>query len=511
MADPQPPPSQRRFKVKANVHRKTAEERAVFIQAEALRQANQIQSQPSQAQHDSGRRAGPVHRDQRLRNQETASVFSSTGGVASSRSKPTHTVSGTEELVQRAERDEIVGVGGEPSEKARAGFEGRGKTATTTRKAPGRQAKAITKKDDISYISDDEGDNGEGDAVDIEDIDRISISSGGDDEEEEDDVVLYHRRRVNKIPKPNLGLRPVRAARDLQERGDDHVEAYTKARRKRREKGKAKAEADGDIMDLDGEDEETAVTFKEITSVADDKTASLPHSPTKRRRKSSTKDTKPQFETMEERAERERYTVELRKMRNELSKRTLEHHPPLGDEDDKEALKSAQEGRLYLFQFPPLTPMLINPSTHHPDVKLEPSADSNAPVASQAPAEPKIKKEDGGVETRTQTTTTETDKPRLLTAANTSALPAGLAGRLNVHQSGKVTLEWGAGESGDGGGGGDMENTKQTSLEVKWGSEVDFLQDVVLTSGSESERKAWALRQVRKKFVVVPDWGKIYA
>jgi DNA-directed RNA polymerase III subunit RPC4 len=91
------------------------------------------------------------------------------------------------------------------------------------------------------------------------------------------------------------------------------------------------------------------------------------------------------------------------------------------------------------------------------------------------------------------------ERAKVLTADG-ARLPSGFAGKLNVHKSGKVTLEWG-----------------ETNMEVKWGSEVDFLQDVVLAVGDRGEepgaaetRSAFALGQVRKKFVVIPDWQKIY-
>jgi RNA polymerase III RPC4 len=497
----------------------TPEERAANIQAEALRQANQIHLRPSQTQQDVGRRTGPVQREPRIRSQDTGSVFSSAGAATGSRAKSTHAVSGTEELVQQAEGGDLGTVGREASGKVKA-IRGTGdKPDATTKKATGRQAKSIIKKDDVIYLSDDQAEEDEGKAVDIEDIDRISISSGADDEGEQD-VVLLGRRRINKTPKPKLGLRPVRAARDPFARGDGQNEVYTKVRRKGTgRKQNNDDQGHGDKMDLDNEDDGIAVTAKQTTPIAEEKTVLPSQSPMKRRRKSSSKDTKPQFETIEERAEGERYTSELRKLRNELST-DFTDHPQEDEKSHRADLRQPQDGRLYLFQFPPLTPMLIDPS-HQPEIKPEPTADSNAPAAaSTVPTEPQVKKEDG-VDAKAQPTTAaarptaEPGKPRLHTAANGPSLPAGLAGKLNVHQSGKVTLEWGVGGSGGG-------SKKQTNLEVKWGTEVDFLQDVVLASGAEEGvggggggggnqgRKAWALRQVRNKFVVVPDWGRIY-
>lgn len=517
MAESSKPP-QRHFKVKTGIQRQSAKQRAAAIQAEALRQANEAQPDSSQPKQDAGRRTGSVQRDQRIRNQNTGGVFSATGAAISSRTRSGHAVSGTEEFVERAEnRGALKDVGeGSSNIKADAGAEGH--SAAPGKRVSRKLAKSATGKDDVVYVSDDEAEGIEGKAVDIEDIDRISISSGEEDEED-DDLVVSCSRRIKKPPKPFQGLRPVRAARDPQH-DENREEALDQVIRKVKGKAKSKADADqGDKMDLDEDDDDIAVTTKQPAPVPDVKVGiPPPASPTKRRRKSSTKDVKPQFETIEERAERERYTSELRKLRDELSPRNIKQ--PLKTEDSlaDPTLNPAQEGRLYLFQFPPLTPMLVNPSLSQPEIKSEPRSDSptdpqqpsSAPPSTSAakPADhPQIKKEDGIQITGPQ------DPPKLLTAANiASVLPAGLAGRLNVHQSGKVKLEWGAAAANQDG----ATTATATNLEVKWGSEVDFLQDVVLLSsggegegGGSGERKAWALRQVRNKFVVVPDWGRI--
>ena len=490
MPDSQPPaPPPRQYKTRVGVRRKTAEERAASIQAEALRQADQIQPQPSHAPQDVVRRTGPVPRDTRTRNQNTGSVFSSTGGT-STRAKNTHGVSGIEELVQRAEGGEVVADEAETSRKVNDAM-GAPKPLGATKKTPGRPARTTARKDEICYVADDEAPGSkEGNPVDIEDIDRISISSGEDDGAH-GGILSSRRRQSTKTPKPNLGLRPVRAARNIYTTDEAGTQAYTPAQDKAKREKQIKFDPDHvDVMDLDeGDETVVAGTVKQTTPIPGDREALPTQSPTKRRRKSSTKDARPQYETAEERAERERYNIELRRLRNELCPISPEHPPkaPRG------ALHNhpPEESRLYLFQFPPLTPMLIHPSEPGA-IKTEPTSDS---AAAAAASEPQVKKADGGH------TTPDPESAQLLTAANAATLPAGAAGKLHVHRSGRVTLEWGS--------------TNATNLEVKWGSEVDFLQDVVLTSGDGGgqgggRRKAWALKQVRNKFVVVPDWGKIY-
>ena len=71
-------------------------------------------------------------------------------------------------------------------------------------------------------------------------------------------------------------------------------------------------------------------------------------------------------------------------------------------------------------------------------------------------------------------------------------LPAGVVGKMNVHKSGKISLDWGG-----------------ASMDVRYGTEVDFLQDLVLVDGGEG-RNCWALGQVENKMVVIPDWQKLY-
>ncbi len=552
MADAQGNPSGPRFKVRAGINRKNPEQRAAAIQAEALRLANQIHPQTSPAQQDAVRRTGSIQRDARVKTQNTASVFGSGAGATSSKPRSGHAVSGTEELIQGVEGGESVAVERGSRGKAKDVASNEEKPATASQKKSGRQAKSTAKKEDVIYFSDGDVEGKEGRPVDIEDIDRISISSDGD-EEEDGDVVVSRRRRVNKTPKPILGLRPMRAARDSLVGDDAENDAYTKVRRKAKGRERDVIDIDqGDTMDLDEEDESIAVTPRQRTPPTEDKAIRQSQSPTKRRRKSSAKGLEPEFETIEERAERARYTSELRKLKNELATGT--HDDRQKDEESHAAapLSNPREGRLYLFQFPPLTPMLIDPSQtrtqtqtkKESEIKSEPpptttttTTETNAPApasTSSAPAhpeEPQVKKEDPGADTKTPLTTTtnssstEPERTKVLTASsNPSSLPTGRAGTLHVHQSGRVTLEWGH-DDDDGGGG----TTEPTNLEVKWGAEVDFLQDVLLLTSSSSDvkiddagggsgepeggkarKKACALGQVRSKFVVVPDWARIY-
>ena len=61
-------------------------------------------------------------------------------------------------------------------------------------------------------------------------------------------------------------------------------------------------------------------------------------------------------------------------------------------------------------------------------------------------------------------------------------------------------------------------------MEVRYGTEVDFLQDVVCVEDENSAMKeeidksmlggtskAYAMGQVNRKMVLVPDWSRLYA
>jgi hypothetical protein len=571
MADPpKPPPSQHRFKTRAGIQRKSAEERAAFIQAEAARQANQALPPPSLTPQRTGQRnpPGTAQRDVRHKNQNIGSVFGSSGAGTGPRTKNNAAVAGTEELVQKAANE--GGARNEESEK-RKGPDDLGseeKPAPATHKTAARRAKSTAKKDGIVYVSDNEVEGMEGKPIDIEDIDRISISSKDDsdadknDRNDDDDtaVVTSGRsrwRRANRKATPSRGLRPVRAARDPFSRGEeDQDQPGMKVKVKRKAKGVAKSQAElgGDPMDLDeivDEDDEAAIAVAPKDSMLEEKGTGV-------RRKTTGKDSHTLHETIEERSERLRYATESRDLRDELLSHSRQTDP--------------SDCPLYLFQFPPLIPMLVRSSDHNqvttvktesPTLPVRPEDDeavASAAAASGATAPP------------------SDEPPKLLTAANMRSgsgsgsrptsmdnpnpsqalLPPGRAGTMHVHRSGKVTLEWGCSSSS-------LtttttifsppQSTTTTNMQLHMGSDLDFLQDVVYlttttttTSGSTSKntletqqqqqqqqqpqggkeeeeggggeeeeeegeretRKAYALGQVSGKIVVVPDWVRLF-
>jgi DNA-directed RNA polymerase III subunit RPC4 len=238
-------------------------------------------------------------------------------------------------------------------------------------------------------------------------------------------------------------------------------------------------------------------------------------------------------ETIEERAERLREADDVHKLQHVFAQVGTKQQQAAtndgdGDDHDEEAADDTQQGKMFLFQLPPLTPFLVDPATmikgeDEDEVKNEPSVENSAPGERG-----ETKKEDP------DTLQSLSSKPHLqldglLTATEPTRLPSGLVGKLRLHKSGKVSLDWGG-----------------TDMEVRYGSEVDFLQDVVMVQshikqeGEEEEEtkkdgdgdgdgdddrpdelgnkkekskftgRAYALGQVRKKMVLIPDWAKLY-
>ena len=166
--------------------------------------------------------------------------------------------------------------------------------------------------------------------------------------------------------------------------------------------------------------------------------------------------------------------------------------------EENETPKDKLAGHLFLMQFPPMTPNLLAPSVEdEPPVKPEPEPEPNA---------------EGNRDTNTNANTDNdvqilnTDStpapPQILTASDWQ-LQAGRAGKLNVHASGRVTMDWGG-----------------IRFELDLATGVDFLQEAVVKSAgeqgqggedgqaqaSEDENKVWSMGQLSGKFTVMPDW-----
>ncbi|KAI0205403.1 RNA polymerase III RPC4-domain-containing protein [Astrocystis sublimbata] len=142
-------------------------------------------------------------------------------------------------------------------------------------------------------------------------------------------------------------------------------------------------------------------------------------------------------------------------------------------EDAKEDEDPGKDDQLFLFQFPPILPPLVNPSK---GLEEQPEAIGLA----SSDNEPRVKLE-GGVEASRSANTT-------------MGLPSegGYIGRLNVRKSGKVELDWGG-----------------ITLSVGMGIETDFLTTAMIIeqkenveSAEESAGSAYGMGQIFGQFAV---------
>ncbi|OAP57433.1 hypothetical protein AYL99_08171 [Fonsecaea erecta] len=404
---------------------------------------------------------------------------------------------------------------------------------------------------DLVMTMDDEVDHGH-----KRDIERIMISS---DEDDEDIVTSTSRKGKQKItgdtkqvPGRGLALRPVRAPRTVKvEEGQEGDPARLRSKKSRTAAG---LKVDAETQELDSKSEQDEDT-EEVDSESLQFIKEQPSSPEMRKRtlkkqlaagKVGREVKGPVTETGEERAERLRAMEDVQKLRHSFVPAPATDTKMKVDEEDesaptREAMDRLHDGQFFLFQLPPLTPFLVDSATTHtgePRVKIEPTTavsldalEEHTAGAANTTIGPEIKADP---DAPAKATKPDLQMDGLLTALEPTRLPAGIVGKLRVHRSGKVTLDWGG-----------------TDMEVRYGAEVDFLQDVVLvepgqkpeevTQGgngegedqngdvigggsgggdgddetAQKEKKdikgtAYALGPVRRKMVLIPDWVKLY-
>ncbi|KAH9828156.1 RNA polymerase III RPC4 [Teratosphaeria destructans] len=230
--------------------------------------------------------------------------------------------------------------------------------------------------------------------------------------------------------------------------------------------------------------------------LADNEAAPQPPSPELKRKKERTKSRtlsgtalqRPVYQTQDELDEWERHQNDLRLLHSELGSLVL---PSSTDQDGDANMETADQqpadnkaDKVYLFQFPPVLPDLL-------PIQVKPDPDAPAPAA------------DGDVMQVDGQPNTAADPVKVEDGPAQTKLPSGAVGKMKVHRSGKVTLDWGG-----------------TSLLVGMGVEAGFLQDVLVAAlpdqkGATDEDQlpgvAMSMGQVKGKFVVTPDWEKILA
>ena len=242
------------------------------------------------------------------------------------------------------------------------------------------------------------------------------------------------------------------------------------------------------------------------------------------------------------------------------------------EDDGKRPRKDKKDGHVYLFQFPPLVPTLLDPVVKSEDPDPDSPASNDAvetssrlapPTAAAAAAAagsashktPPIIKPDPDRDVPFSSSIEDTkhhpsssssstlDHSSAAVVVSTSAL-GGLLGWLTVHEDGECVVSWGGppfSEQQDDGGDGSRKG-EVLSMTLARGGEGELLQEVMVVDvgggaragaeteaegggeggddcggrGRERERgrgrgkeEAWAVGQLVGGFVVMPDWGRV--
>jgi DNA-directed RNA polymerase III subunit RPC4 len=390
-----------------------------------------------------------------------------------------------------------------------------------------------------------------GDLSDDEDGLRVSIDQINLESSDEEEYTQSHTIK-GKMPireRRERGLRPVRVERHPHEERvvSVNMESSLSEPARLREKARAKATEDSALFVDDDRPDTTAAAEEPRVKQEDDDavmTDDIPHAdddellPAQKvrvRRKlaaqKATEESLPEPEsseleaardprrllrTREEIEEYERHQHDLEVVQHLFSKpvekpETTEAQPAEGEEaetaaeerreDDQDAeaetsAKSCLAGRLFLMQFPPMTPNLTIPGT----AENQPEPTASATTMGQA-EQPEVKAEGDEVEIVEGGQATTTRPPgKIVTAAADTPLPAGRVGKFNVHRSGRITLDWGG-----------------ISFELDRAAEVDFVQEALVVSSVRDddvadetpERRVWAMGQLGGKFTVTPEWDAL--
>lgn len=180
-----------------------------------------------------------------------------------------------------------------------------------------------------------------------------------------------------------------------------------------------------------------------------------------------------------------------------------EEKPPGEEEkpsEEEEPPKDKLAGHLFLMQFPPMTPNLLAPSVEGEPANTTGQAAPADTTNGNQPEPTPVKRETDGAEVQEVEGPTTAQVPSKVVTATDWQLQAGRVGKMNVHASGRVTVDWGG-----------------ISFELDRSTGVDFLQEAVImseppTAESEEageESKVWSMGQLSGKFTVTPDWEKM--
>ena len=407
-------------------------------------------------------------------------------------------------------------------------------------------------------VSSDESDSGI-----LVDIDQINLDS---DEEGYDDSLETKKKGKMPVADDTHGeksLRPIRVERhEHAERVVSvNMESSSSKSAELREKAQAKAKDDDALFvpqDDDNEGADTAKTTEDQPRVKEEPTEDgdqimkdvpaadeaaatddglLPAQTVKVRRKLSkdlppAKDPKSLLRTKEDIEEYERHEQDLEVIKDllyvepaEPKEKTPQAERPAVEEDqepetgaaekegeekpaeEEDSMKDKLSGQLFLVQFPPMTPNLVVPSAaadENGPSEAPPTETTTTTNPEPQPTEPTVKREEG--EDIAEVLEGATEPPKLVTATD-QQLPAGRVGKLNVHASGRVTMDWGG-----------------ISFDLDKATDVDFLEEALILSTpqnqpgmteeeqkalNEEEKRVWAMGQLSGKFTVTPNWEQM--
>ena len=363
-----------------------------------------------------------------------------------------------------------------------------------------------------SHFSESDHVKEEGDPGPMKNIDFIDLVSS---DEDANSILSSQQKGKGKAKSNQGGLRPIRAMR----------QAHKSPTRTAYSVGSVKNETDeseveerqhGEVIDVEmGGVDEAEMEIDEPESLVplpaaprrgpsskiDGKAAKpqqLARQPTKKKKKK--KEKKPVLQTREDLAEQERQMHELQVLKRELADVRIQTQYTEGDLDmstpaEKNAVDK-KEGRLYLFQFPPVLPELYNPVTQKPkslekekekvganeDDDVEMTGENIDLTTAKDEGLKDIKLEPGvdadGTQQREPFVTEE-----------------GFIGKLIVRQSGRAELDWGG-----------------THMLVNTGTADNFTSSVVLADEGEGgkEGTAMGMGKVFGRFVVTPDWESLF-
>ncbi|KAF2405266.1 hypothetical protein EJ06DRAFT_545803 [Trichodelitschia bisporula] len=201
--------------------------------------------------------------------------------------------------------------------------------------------------------------------------------------------------------------------------------------------------------------------------------------------------------------------------------------PTTTGEDSAPPPPDPRADRVYWFQFPPKMPDLLpnEPIAIKDDAPVAATHAGTAPEET-VPGKPEPSAADGNAPVTVGAADAKATTPNKERPEHLPKLASGNVGKMRVHKSGKVTMDWGG-----------------TSFQVKMGVEWSHLQDVVLVKSHEKDKErsantaagpddgssagagsraagaasrkggisgdTYAFGQVKGMFVVTPDWDEL--